>query len=51
MRAPRFPRQPPTSRTPFTHPQRDRPFVVPYRRPLLLVYVRKALEAIDEVAD
>ncbi len=35
----------------FTHPQRDRPLVVPYRRPLLPVYVRKALEAIDEVVD
>lgn len=35
----------------FSHPRQRRLLVVPYRRPLLPVYVRKALEAIDELAD
>ena len=35
----------------FAHPQRRARLVVPYRRPLLPVYVRKALEAIDQLAD
>lgn len=35
----------------FAHPQLRARLVVPYRRPLLPVYVRKALAAIDELAD
>ena len=35
----------------FAHPELPARLVVPYRRPLLPVYVRKALEAIDQLAD
>ncbi len=33
----------------FVHPALEFPLVVPYRRPLKPVYVRMALEAVDEV--
>ena len=33
----------------YAHPALERKVVIPYRRPLLRVYVRQALRAIDEV--
>ncbi|HEY5475088.1 MAG TPA: type II toxin-antitoxin system HicA family toxin [Tepidiformaceae bacterium] len=33
----------------FVHPGFEFPLIVPYRRPLKPVYVRMALEAVDEV--
>jgi predicted RNA binding protein YcfA (HicA-like mRNA interferase family) len=35
----------------YHHPNGTRPIVIPYRRPLLPVYVRQALDAIDEVLE
>ena len=33
----------------YAHPELARDIVIPYRRPVLRVYVRTALKAIDEV--
>lgn len=35
----------------YHHPNGTMPIVIPYRRPLLPVYVRQALDAIDEVLE
>jgi predicted RNA binding protein YcfA (HicA-like mRNA interferase family) len=35
----------------YRHPAGTRPVVIPYRRPLLPIYVKQALDAIDEVLE